>query len=146
MQHAKRKSKKHNDASQPSNVNNEHMDDQPPTSLPPPEETYPEDEEPQFTYSSTVMTIEPELCLAPWLDPPKRFDRNLAIPWTESLNPKSLPDPPVRLGKKWLSQVILSTITTSIHTNLTSGKCTMAGRSRQRDSVFYASMAVLLYH
>ncbi|KAI9640064.1 hypothetical protein NHQ30_011628 [Ciborinia camelliae] len=100
---AKRRSQKHNDTSPPSNVNNEHMSNKPLTSIVP-EETYFEDEEPQFTYSSSVMTIEPELCLAPWLDPPKRFDRNVAVPWVESLNPKSLPGPPLRLGKKWLSQ------------------------------------------
>ncbi|KAA8570036.1 hypothetical protein EYC84_002373 [Monilinia fructicola] len=115
--HAKRRSKKHNDTSPTSNVNSEHINNKPPTSLIP-EETYSEDEEPQFTYSSTVMTIEPELCLAPWLDPPKRFDRNVAIPWAESLNPKNLPNPPVRLGKKLVI----------------TGKCTMAVCSRQRNS------------
>lgn len=54
------------------------------------------------------MTIKPELCLTPWLDPPKRFDRNVAMPWAERIDPKNLPDPPVRLGKDWLSQVVLS--------------------------------------
>ncbi|KAF7877267.1 hypothetical protein EAF04_000950 [Stromatinia cepivora] len=104
--HAKRRSQKYNATSPSSNVNNEHISNKPPTSITP-EETYIEDEEPQFTYSSSLMTIKPELCLTPWLDPPKRFDRNVAMPWAESLNPKSLPDPPVRLGKNWLSQEIV---------------------------------------
>lgn len=104
--HAKRRSQKHDATSASSNINNEHISNKPPTSSTP-EETYLEDEEPQFTYSSSLMTIKPELCLTPWLDPPKRFDRNVAMPWAESLNPKSLPDPPVRLGKNWLSQEIV---------------------------------------
>ncbi|ESZ94470.1 hypothetical protein SBOR_5118 [Sclerotinia borealis F-4128] len=92
-QHANQRNKKHDDTSPPSNISNRHMSNRPPT-LTNTEETYLEDEEPQFTYSSSLMTIRPELCLAPWLDPPKRFDRNVAVPWVESLNPKSLPDPP----------------------------------------------------
>ncbi|KAF7939160.1 uncharacterized protein EAE97_007241 [Botrytis byssoidea] len=101
--HAKRRSQKHNATSPPSNVNNEHNSNKP-SALSAPEETYLEDEEPQFTYSSSLMTIKPELCLTPWLDPPKRFDRNVAMPWAERIDPKNLPDPPVRLGKDWLSQ------------------------------------------
>ncbi|TGO41706.1 hypothetical protein BHYA_0017g00150 [Botrytis hyacinthi] len=101
--HAKRRSQKHNATSPPSNVNNEHISNKP-SALSTPEETYLEDEEPQFTYSSSLMTIKPELCLTPWLDPPKRFDRNVAMPWAERIDPKNLPDPPVRLGKDWLSQ------------------------------------------
>lgn len=92
------------------------------------------------------MTIEPELCLAPWLDPPRRFDRNVAIPWAESINPKSLPDPPLRLGRNWLSQVVLLIINISIHTDLTIGECKMACSSRQGNSVFHASVGILLYH
>lgn len=76
------------------------------------------------------MTIKPELCLAPWLDPPKRFDRNVAIPWAESLNPRKLPDPPVRLGKNWLSQVVPSIAKFFMDVNLSLGECTMAGSSR----------------
>ncbi|KAF7903088.1 hypothetical protein BELL_0514g00060 [Botrytis elliptica] len=101
--HAKRRSQKHNATSPPSNVNNEHISNKP-SALSTPEETYLEDEEPQFTYSSSLMTIKPELCLTPWLDPPKRFDRNVAMPWAERIDPKNLPDPPIRLGKDWLSQ------------------------------------------
>ncbi|KAM0183171.1 hypothetical protein ACHAPF_000649 [Botrytis cinerea] len=101
--HAKRRCQKHNVASPPSNVNNEHISNKPSASSTP-EETYLEDEEPQFTYSSSLMTIKPELCLTPWLDPPKRFDRNVAMPWAERIDPKNLPEPPVRLGKDWLSQ------------------------------------------
>ncbi|KAF5868140.1 uncharacterized protein Bfra_007336 [Botrytis fragariae] len=101
--HAKRRSQKHNPTSPPSNVNNEHICNKR-SALSTPEETYLEDEEPQFTYSSSLMTIKPELCLTPWLDPPKRFDRNVAMPWAERIDPKNLPDPPVRLGKDWLSQ------------------------------------------
>ncbi|TGO19861.1 hypothetical protein BTUL_0002g01070 [Botrytis tulipae] len=101
--HAKRRSQKHDATSPPSNVNNEHISNKP-SALCTPEETYLEDEEPQFTYSSSLMTIKPELCLTPWLDPPKRFDRNVAMPWAERIDPKNLPDPPVRLGKDWLSQ------------------------------------------